>query len=392
MTSFLIKLFIKDYENIGNSKVRENYGLLGSFVGIFSNTLLFAVKIIIGTLLNSIAITADSFNNLSDSASSVITLIGFKMGNKPADDEHPYGHGRMEYISALAVSFIILLLGFEFFKTSVEKILNPDDITFRWISVLILFLTVIVKVWQGLFNKSLGKKINSQSLIATGADSMNDVVVTSATILSLFISKFTGLAVDGWFGVLVALFLMYSGFSLARETLSPLIGEATDSELAEKIKKIVLEYDGVLGTHDLMVHNYGPNKSLASIHVEVPYDVDINVSHEIIDKIEKDVLKRTGIFLVIHMDPVDTKDERLSAISRTIKEYLSGLDEYFDAHDFRIVDGINNINIIFDLVVLYKCCPEKQSAVLDEVKKRIRSLDERYTCVINIDKSYQKID
>lgn len=391
MTRLLIKMFIKNPENISDTKIRENYGILGSIVGIVSNILLFIVKFIIGILLNSVAITADSFNNLSDSASSIITFLGFKMANKPADKEHPFGHGRMEYISALIISFIIVLLGFEFFKSSIAKIFNPEPIVFKWISVIILFLTVAVKIWQSLFNRYIGKKINSQSLIATATDSMNDVIVTITTIISIFISHYAKINVDGFFGVFVASVLIYSGISLAKDTLSPLLGESTDPELAKKIKEMVLSYEGVLGVHDLLVHNYGPNSSMASIHVEVPYNVDINISHEIIDKIEREVAKKLGIFIVIHMDPVDIHDERLKRISETVKSCIKKFGDNFDVHDFRIVDGLNNINVIFDIVVPHGYNKGLQNNMLKDIRDAVLNLDTKYTCVINVENAFEQI-
>lgn len=390
MTRFLIRTFVKNYNNTQDDKVRESYGMLGSFVGIVSNTVLFALKFVIGIVLNSVAITADSFNNLSDSASSIITMIGFKMGNQPPDNEHPYGHGRMEYISAFVVSFFIMLLGIEFLKTSVRKIFNPEIVEFKWLSVIILIITIIVKMWQGRFNKYVGNKINSQSLIATATDSMNDVLVTSVTVLSLFITKFCAITVDGYFGVFVALVLLYSGFNLAKETLSPLIGEGSDGELTDKIKNMICSYDGILGVHDLMVHNYGPNKSMASIHAEVPCNVDINISHEIIDKIERDISKKLGITLVIHMDPIDNTDKRIKVISQSVKNYLYSIDDKFDAHDFRIIDGKNNVNVIFDVIIPRRFKANEQNEIVSNIKRIVSKIDSKYTCVINIEYGFEK--
>ena len=388
MTNLLIRLFIKDYKNIKNENVRKKYGELGSFVGICSNVLLFIIKFLVGVFINSVAIMADSFNNLSDSLSSIITLLGFKLGAKPADEEHPFGHGRMEYISGLIVSFIIMLIGFEFLKTSFFKIISPEDLTFSYSTIFILLITVMVKIWQTVFNAKIGKLINSHSLIATAADSRNDVLVTSVTILSLLIFKFFNLNLDGYFGIVVALFLMYSGFNLARETLSPLLGEAIDSELAEKIKSIALSYEGVIGVHDILVHNYGPNKSIASLHVEVPYNVDINKSHETIDLIEKRVQNELGIILTIHMDPVNINDKRITSIVEAIRFVCKAYDEGIDTHDHRLVDGENTINFIFDLVVPYNFSIEKENQLILDIKNKVSSLDKRYKCIINIEKSF----
>ena len=390
MTTLLIKLFIKDYKNIKNENIRKKYGELGSFVGISSNIVLFIIKFLIGIFINSVAIMADSFNNLSDSLSSIITLIGFKLGAKPADKEHPFGHGRMEYISGLVISFIIILIGFEFLKTSFFKIISPENISFNYLTIFILLITVIVKIWQALFNRKIGMLINSHSLIATATDSRNDVIVTSVTILSLVIFKIFGLNLDGYLGLLVALFLMYSGFSLAKETLSPLLGEAIDNELAEKIKSIALSYNEVIGIHDILVHNYGPNKSIASLHVEVPNNIDINISHETIDLIEKRVQEELNIFLTIHMDPINIDDKRINIIVDTIKNVLNQYDEDLDTHDHRLVDGKNNINFIFDLVIPYNFSKEKETKLIRDIKNSVMNLDKRYKCIINIEKSFIK--
>lgn len=388
MTNLLIKLFIKDYQNLSQPTVRKKYGELGSFVGIFSNVVLFFIKFLVGVFINSVAIMADSFNNLSDSLSSIITLLGFKLGAKPADEEHPFGHGRMEYISGLIVSFVIMLLGFEFLKSSFFKIIKPEPLSFSYATVFILFITVLIKFWQSLFNKKIGTLINSHSLIATSADSRNDVLVTSVTILSLIIFKIFNLNLDGYFGVFVALFLMYSGFNLARETLSPLLGEAIDANLEEKIKQIALSYDGVIGVHDILVHNYGPNKSIASLHVEVPSRIDINVSHEIIDNIEKKIQDKLNIFLTIHMDPVNIHDTRIPQIVDTIKTVCQKYDKRLDTHDHRLVDGQNSINFIFDLVVPYDFSKDKEDSLIFDIKNEVMALDKRYKCIINIEKSF----
>ena len=388
MTNLLIKLFIKDYKNIKDENVRKKYGELGSFIGISSNVALFIIKFLVGLVINSVAIMADSFNNLSDSLSSIITLVGFKLGAKPADEEHPFGHGRMEYISGLVVSFIIMLIGFEFLRTSFFKILAPENISFSYVTIFILLITVLIKIWQAFFNKKIGKLINSHSLIATATDSRNDVIVTSVTILSLIIFKIFNINLDGYFGIIVALFLIYSGFNLARETLSPLLGEAIDSELAERIKSIALSYDNVIGVHDILVHNYGPNKSIASLHVEVPSNVDINKSHEIIDLIEKQIQDELNIFLTIHMDPVNVNDERIQTIVSTIQNVFKNYDEELDTHDHRIVDGENIINFIFDLVIPYNFSKEKEKSLISDIKANVKALDSRYKCIINIEKSF----
>lgn len=294
MTEFLVKHFIKDYQDVEKVSVRTAYGVLASVVGIFCNVFLFAVKFTVGLVLNSVSVTADAFNNLSDAGSSIIGFVGVKMAEKPADADHPFGHGRMEYIAALVVSFLVIEVGFTFLKDSVGKIRNPEEMTFSLISVLILLLSIAVKLWLGLFNRKLGEWIDSKVMKAVFADSMGDVITTGATVLSLVFLGVTGINIDGIVGAGVALVVMWAGVGIARDTLEPLIGEAIDPEVYRKIKKFVESYDGIEGTHDLIVHNYGPGRSMASIHAEVPNDVDIEKSHEIIDRIEREAARQIG--------------------------------------------------------------------------------------------------
>ena len=308
MTEFLVRHFVKNYEETEKVSVRTAYGVLASVVGIFCNVFLFAVKWMIGFFLHSIAVMADAFNNLSDAGSSIIGLVGVKMASKPADEDHPFGHGRIEYIAALIVAFLVLQVGFTFFKDSIGKIREPEELKFQLVSIIILILSIGVKLWMGYFNRTLGNKINSKVMLATAADAMGDVITTSATILAILFWKVTCINIDGFVGIGVSLVVMWAGVGIARDTLEPLIGEAVDPEEYERITNFVEGYDGIVGSHDLIVHNYGPGRSMASIHAEVPNDVDIEVSHEIIDRIERDAIKNLGIFLVIHMDPIETKD------------------------------------------------------------------------------------
>lgn len=298
MTQFLIEHFVKDYEDVEKISVRTAYGVLASIVGIFCNVFLFAVKFTIGVIAHSVSVMADAFNNLSDAGSSIISFIGVKMAEKPADRDHPFGHGRIEYIAALVVSFLILEVGFTFLKDSIGKIRTPEMLNFQIASVIILILSIGVKLWLGLFNKRLGEKINSKVMMAVFADSMGDVITTGATILSLIIFRITGWNIDGVVGIGVALVVMWAGVGIAKDTLEPLIGEAIDPQVYDQIKAFVEKYDGIVGTHDLIVHNYGPGRSMASIHAEVPNDVDIEKSHEIIDRIERDAKQTLGLFLV----------------------------------------------------------------------------------------------
>ena len=305
MTEFLVRHFVKDYQSVEKSAVRTAYGVLASIVGILCNVCLFLVKFVVGLLVNSVSVTADAFNNLSDAASSVISFVGVKMAGKPADKEHPFGHGRIEYIAALIVSFLVLEVGFTFLKDSISKIRHPEMLNFQLVSVVILILSIGVKLWLGIFNRQLGKRIDSKVMMAVFADSMGDVITTSVAILSLVIFRLTGINIDGIVGIGVALVVMWAGVGIARDTLEPLIGEAIDPEEYDKVKRFVERYDGIEGTHDLIIHNYGPNQSMASIHAEVPNDVNIENAHELIDRIERDAVEELGILLVIHMDPIE---------------------------------------------------------------------------------------
>ena len=382
MTEFLIRHFVKDYEHTEEVSVRTRYGTLASVVGIFCNVLLFAAKAVIGLLMHSISVTADAFNNLSDAASSVIGLIGVKMAGKPADREHPFGHGRMEYITALVVSFLVIEVGFTFFKDAIGRIREPQPMEFSVVSVLILLLSVCVKLWMSFFNRRLGKRIDSKVMLATAADAIGDVITTAATVFSLLFFYFTGWNIDGFIGLCVSLVV------IVRDTLKPLLGEAIDPADYKKISGFVESYDGIVGSHDLIVHNYGPGRNMASIHAEVPNDVDIESSHEIIDRIERDAVGQLGVFLVIHMDPVETKDEEILAVKRQVQETVSGIDPEVSIHDLRVVEGRERINVIFDMVVPYRYTEEEEKELAKTVRKKLRQVDHRYQCVITTEKSY----
>ena len=388
MTDFLVRKFVKNYEQTEDVQVRTSYGVLSSIVGIFCNVLLFAAKFLIGVLMHSISVMADGFNNLSDAASSIISFIGVKMAEKPADEEHPFGHGRIEYIAALVVAFLVIEVGLSFLKSSIGKLKNPEEITFELIPFLILILSIGVKLWLAYFNTKLGKKIASKVMMATAADSMGDVITTSATILSILVCTFTGYNIDAIAGLVVSLIVMWAGVGIAKDTLEPLIGQAADPELAAKIKQEVESYDGITGTHDLIVHDYGPNRSMASIHAEVPRDVDIEASHEIIDRIEREVSKKLGIFLVIHMDPVEVRDERVLAVKDTVQKILYELDPEVTFHDFRMVWGEKRINLIFDVLVPFAYDKEKQKNLEKQICERTTERDSRYQCVITVEKSF----
>ncbi len=388
MTEFLVRHFIKDYQDVEKVSVRTAYGVLASIVGICCNIFLFAAKFIIGLVIHSVSVTADAFNNLSDAGSSIISFVGVKMAEKPADKDHPFGHGRIEYIAALVVSFLVLEVGFTFLKDSIGRIREPEDLNFQAVSVVILLLSIAVKLWMGMFNRKLGEKIDSKVMMAVFTDSMGDVITTGATILSILFFAVTGINIDGIVGVGVALVVMWAGVGIAKDTLEPLIGEAIDPEVYEKIKTFVESYDGIEGTHDLIVHNYGPGRSMASIHAEVPNDVDIEQSHEIIDRIERDAGKKLGIFLVIHMDPVEMKDERVLNIRRKTEEILKEMDPACSIHDFRVVRGEEQSNLIFDMVIPIEYDEEKRKELPRKLKERLKELDPRYECVITVDYDY----
>ncbi len=347
MTEFLVKHFVKDYEDVDKVSVRTAYGVLSSVTGIFCNVILFLAKWMAGFWLHSISVMADAFNNLSDAGSSVIGLVGVKMAGKPADRDHPFGHGRIEYIAALIVSFLVIEVGFTFFKDAVGKIMEPEELKFRTMSVVILMLSVGVKLWMGMFNRRLGQRVNSSVMV-----------------------------------------VMWAGIGIARDTLEPLIGKPVDPEEYEKITEFVEAYDGIVGSHDLIVHNYGPGRSMASIHAEVPNDVGIEVSHEIIDRIERDAVKNLGLFLVIHMDPVEMKDEHVLAVKRQVLKILDALDPAVSIHDFRMVDGTDQINLIFDMVLPYEYDHKRQDELRVSLMKLLKIADERYECVITVERSY----
>ena len=390
MTDLLVKLFVKDYEQTDNLQVRTRYGLLSGMVGICCNVLLFLAKLFTGMMINSISVMADAFNNLSDAASSIISFVGVKMSEKPADKEHPFGHGRIEYISAFIVAFLVIQVGFSLFKSSLGKLFHPEELSFSLISVGILGLTVAVKLWMCLFNRKLGKRIQSSVMPATAADSLGDTGATAATIFSIVVYGVWHVNIDGLVGIAVSILVMIAGINIAKDTLAPLIGEAIDPEIYQKITGFVEQYDGIIGSHDLIVHNYGPGRSMASIHAEVPSNVEIGKSHAVVDQIERDAQKKLGIFLVIHMDPVDADNPMTAELKKMVEEILAGLDERLSLHDFRIVDAGNQINIIFDLVVPREYTKARQDELKQKIYQRIREQDSRYFCVITAECSFQQ--
>ena len=387
MTKLLIRLFIKDRENVESPTVRDAYGTLGSFTGIGCNLLLFIIKCSLGLISGSISIMADAFNNLSDIGSSVITLIGFKMAKKPADPDHPFGHGRIEYMSAFIVSMLILLVGIELFKSSFAKILEPTELTLTYITIIGLIASILIKFWMFLFNRKLAKKINSLSLKATAQDSLNDCVSTLAVLISLIICKVYGVNLDAYVGIAVALFILWSGISAARDTLSPLLGEPPAPELIKAIESEILKNEDFYGIHDLIVHNYGPGRCFASVHVEVPEDININLCHEQIDACEVEIKEKLGLELVIHMDPISVNDSFTAELRCKVAEKVKELDNIFSIHDFRIVPGEKRTNLVFDVVVPHNYT-KKPAELKEEIGELIKEIDNKYRCVINIDYDY----
>ncbi len=385
MTKFLVKLFIKDSDDTDNPVVRYRYGTFSGIIGIFLNICLFTGKFIAGLITSSIAITADAFNNLSDAGSSIITLVGFKMASKPADNEHPFGHGRFEYISGFIISMIIVLMGFEIGKSSVGKIIHPVGVTFSTISIVVLVISVIVKLWMCFFNRKLGKLINSQTMIATSMDSMSDVLATTAVIAGVLISKFFKLNIDGYLGIAVALFILYTGLSAAKGMLDQLLGEAPDKQFIKDIKEFVMSYKEIVGVHDVIIHSYGPSRRIISLHAEVPCEMDIMAIHDVIDVIEAEINKKFCCSSVIHMDPIAINDEFTLKTAYQIIRILADIDADISMHDFRMVKGNTHTNLIFDIVV-----PFKFRISDDDLKEmiclKVKDFDEKYNAVINIDK------
>ncbi|MBC5624003.1 cation transporter [Clostridium sp. NSJ-49] len=387
ITNYLIKTFVKDNEKVDNIKVRNAYGNLAGAVGILVNVLLFSIKLSVGLLAGSVAVMADAFNNLSDAASSIITIIGFKMANKPADAEHPFGHGRIEYISALIVSFLVMLVGLQFIKSSFERITNPSIVKFEVIPFLLLLVSIFFKLWLSKFNKTVGHKINSSALKAAATDALGDVFTSSTVVISFLLAKFTQFPLDGYIGVFVACAIIYSGYGLIKETLNPLLGEAPDPVLVNNISDMVMSYENINGIHDLVVHNYGPGRIMASIHAEIPSDIDVMTIHHIIDTAEREISKKLNIYLVIHMDPICVDTDEIIDARKIVEDVLKTYPAVKSLHDFRVV-GENDIkNLIFDIVVnpidLNDCFTKEKLSQF--IERDIKKLHPQFNCIITVD-------
>lgn len=387
MTKFLIKLFIKDADT-NTQRGRELYGRLAGAVGIICNLLLSVMKLIIGSISNSVSITADATNNISDAGSSIVTLVGFRLSGKPADKDHPYGHARIEYISSLIISFLILLIGCSIFKESVTKIFKPEESLFNIATVIVLVASILVKLWLSVFNKFLGKQINSKALEATAIDSRNDVITTAAVLLASVISHFTGFNLDGYMGVIVSVFIFISGINLVKETLDPLLGQPPTKEMFETIEKKILSYDNVLGVHDLMVHSYGPNTYFASAHIEMDAKIDVLICHDIMDQIERDFKSELNIHLVVHLDPTILDSPEINELKEMVNDIICEIDRQLTFHDFRVVVGEENKNVLFDVVVPpeYKYSDEELEKIITD--KITEASNGKVFTVLVVDHSY----
>lgn len=388
MISFLSSIFIRNRENVTDPDVRRHYGVLCGAVGICLNILLFAGKFIAGTLAASIAITADAVNNLSDAGSSLITLIGFKLAGQAPDPDHPFGHGRIEYISGLIVSFLIVIMGVELLKSSVDKILHPAPVDGGTLVIAILVASICVKIYMYLYNRGIGRKIDSAAMKATAMDSLSDTVATATVLAATLIGQFTGLMIDGWCGILVAAFILYSGINAAKDTISPLLGQPPEEEFVDRIEQIVMSHEEVQGMHDLIVHNYGPGRTMISLHAEVPAHGDILALHDTIDNIESELREQLKCDAVIHMDPIVTDDPVVNALKEQVLSEVHAIDPVITIHDFRVVAGPTHTNVIFDVLLPYQF-RLSDAAVVERLKDFVANLEgHRYFAVIQVDHSY----
>jgi len=388
VTAFLIRAFVPNYQATTNSEVRKKYGILGGVVGILVNLLLFSVKLLAGLSINSIAMLADAFNNLSDVASSVITIFGFILAGKPADQEHPFGHGRLEYVAGLIVSFLVILIGYEFFKSSMERIFSPSPIQFNTLAFTIILLAILAKGWLAYFNRHLAKAINSHALSATSFDSISDVISSSCVALSLLATRWTAFPFDGYIGLVVAGIILYAGISLTKETISPLLGESAPAELVAEIVAKVSSYQGIINTHDLVIHNYGPGQYMCSIHAEVPATMEIMAIHELIDQIEREVARDLNLVLTIHMDPVNEDSEEYQKNHQEITHIVNQFTEIISFHDLRIIGQGEKENIIFDIVVKPGLAPTREQELIEEITKCVQEIHPQYGCIIDVDRQY----
>ncbi|MBQ9859741.1 MAG: cation transporter [Clostridia bacterium] len=382
----LIRLFIKQPQDTASPKVRYAYGRLASFTGLVCNLLLFVGKLLAGILSGSVAIIADAFNNLSDAGSGIVTLLGFKLASAPPDDDHPFGHGRMEYLSAMGVAVLIILAGFELASSALDKILHPVPAQFSWLTVGILAAAIAVKLWMAVFYRHVGKRIQSDALLAASVDSRNDVICTALVLVTTLLSRFCALSIDGYVGMAVALFIMWSGFLVIRETISPLLGQAPNPELVENIRSTVMEFEGIVGIHDMIIHDYGPGRTIVSLHAEVPADRPIGKSHDIIDNIENRLMEKYNLVSCIHMDPVETDNPEALRLKEMAIGLVTAIDPALSIHDFRVVVGDTHTNLLFDVVTPHGY--KDRDGLSTRIKQAVHAADEKLYAVIKIETSF----
>ena len=385
MTDLILRIFVRDHKNTEDPAVRDKCGRVAGAVGIVTNFLLFLMKIIVGTVFHSVSVTADAVNNLTDSGSSVVTLIGFKIASKPADEKHPFGHARIEYLSGVIVSFIVIFLGLQLGMSSVEKILTPEENALTPVALVVLVISILAKLWQCLFYRKVGRMIKSESVEATSKDSRNDVIATSVVLLGAVITMLTGVNLDGYMGAAVALFIVFSGVQLTISTADPLLGQAPEGELVQTITEKMLSYPGIIGMHDLAVHNYGVGRCFASAHCEVDAKNDILVSHDLIDNIERDFSRDLGIHMVIHLDPVIVGDARTDALHCKVQSLVTALYPTVTIHDFRVIWGVTHSNIVFDAAVPFSV-KDSDAVITQKLEAEIQKLDPDYRTVVTIDR------
>ncbi len=386
MIKLLARVFIKN-NDLSSPEARRLYGVLCGGVGIFLNLVLFALKLFVGIVSGSVAVTADAVNNISDAGSSIVTMIGFRLAGKKPDPEHPFGHGRMEYISGLIVAMLIFVMAFELGSSAIDAIINPSETAMSALTFIILGFSVAVKLYMFLYNRAVGKKINSAAMSATAADSLGDALATTAVLASLVVSHFTGWKIDGYMGLVVAVFILIAGYRAAKETIEPLLGLRPEKELVDELEKTVLAHEPISAIHDLILHDYGPGRRFLSLHAEVPMDADILEVHDIIDNIEIEIFNSFGIETVIHMDPIDTRDTRIVRLKAVVRAYLAELNEGMTAHDFRIVPGNTHTNVLFDVVLPADSKTDPDSLKL-AISTAVTAIDPKYRCVIRIDRDY----
>lgn len=385
MTGLILRIFVRDHKNTEDPAVRDKCGRVAGAVGIVTNFLLFLMKIVVGTVFHSVSVTADAVNNLTDSGSSVVTLIGFKMASKPADEKHPFGHARIEYLSGVIVSFIVIFLGLQLGMSSIEKILTPEENALTPVALVVLVISILAKLWQCLFYRKVGRMIKSESVEATSKDSRNDVIATSVVLLGAVITMLTGVNLDGYMGAAVALFIVFSGVQLTISTADPLLGQAPEGELVQTITEKMLSYPGIIGMHDLAVHNYGVGRCFASAHCEVDAKNDILVSHDLIDNIERDFSRDLGIHMVIHLDPVIVGDARTDALHCKVQSLVTALYPTVTIHDFRVIWGVTHSNIVFDAAVPFSV-KDSDAVITQKLEAEIQKLDPDYRTVVTIDR------